>query len=835
MRTINSPGVEFNEVDVSQTANVPTGTTALVVGFTDQGKSLEPFQITTPSEYEAVFGTPTNEAEIYSYYAAREVVDAGGNLIMAKLPYSNTIDTNYRGTAITIETPEDLTVSTVELDKSLESDDVALLQNSGVTKAAKLILDNRNTITEAEYEQLAAGGDLASVADAGAAAADFLIVQKNKTTISDRGEGYFISVVDPIDAMYYQYMLESNREVIKSFGYDSNGYVALPTATDLYKDVEFDSFSEKLSRQFPTITWGDGGDIIDTRYNKYIGIALCKVYADPENDGQLTATIKESWHGSIVRDAKDPISGVSVYIGDVINNLSSQLSFFYNQKLNGDTGNTFKSLSDTGLMVYKPYVGQTEPTFAFTIPTEPALIRNQLSASDQTAYDAFVDERRATELEIDTLSTEGKVVYYQFKLLQDAYDTSKTNYDSDVLAYAAFVDKGAPTQGELDTLSDKGETELLQFLADLDDFTNFHSNNNYSYVSFSASESIKRIVGGDMLVNLRKIYEKLSNLDETSIGLVVDAGLSTIAEFMSEGEILFDPTNKMMEPAITSKAAVGTWRSIVSEIDTFCQFTRKDCLGLADGPRNLVLSGDAKILDKSNSNTFAKTIGKSVRYITGLNSSYVAMDVNWVKIIDGFSGKAVWLPPSIKTAGACIKTDINYNVWDAPAGTRRGVLRGVIDISFNPSRKECDQLYTKALNYIRYYPKEGFIREGQRTTLSNETSSLSRINVRRLYLYLERVVYDTLRHFVNEPLNDYTFRQVVDIIDPIFKTIKNKGGMYNYELLCNDKNNTFETIARNELKFAAFVQPTLTGEFIEARFINTPPGADFAEYITAAL
>lgn len=363
----------------------------------------------------------------------------------------------------------------------------------------------------------------------------------------------------------------------------------------------------------------------------------------------------------------------------------------------------------------------------------------------------------------------------------------------------------------------------------------YKASSEYSLLGFTNLESQKVIDGDAVVTNLQNVHEKLSNIDEVQIDVVVDGGVSTIAQFCDDvtSGTIYDPINDVdaNDTAITSSSDLSTWRAVCSELISFCKDVRRDCMAILDVPRHLVLEGDKKFIRRTApDNTFGNTIGPKLQYVTGLNSSHAALYSDWLRMLDGFSGVNVWIPQSVKMAGIYAYNDRVAEIWDAPAGLNRGIIDGVNDLAFNPNGKQADQVYIKSINYAKKYPLDGFIAEGQKTT-QVKPSAFDRVNVRRLFLRLERLVYQVARYFVYEPNNLFTRRRLVDVINPVFQQFKNAGGIYDYRIICNETNNTPDVIDRNELKVAILLKPVKTAEFILVDFIATRTGANFDEIV----
>jgi hypothetical protein len=338
--------------------------------------------------------------------------------------------------------------------------------------------------------------------------------------------------------------------------------------------------------------------------------------------------------------------------------------------------------------------------------------------------------------------------------------------------------------------------------------------------------------------------ELVKDVNERDIDIIPDAGLANIAYYlraMKDKAGIPEPMNYDMEPTDedgnaligfwTCKSAsdLNAWKTVEFKFDNFCKNVRKDCMFIADGPRPMVLQGQKKIVRPSKpSNTIDANILPFVKYATGLNTNYGAGYLDWFQITDEFSGDEFWCPPSIKAMGVYINTDLNFNFWDAPAGLNRGVIQA-LDTAFSPTIKQAGSIYGKNWNYAINYPYDGIVLEGQKT-FQVKPSAFDRVNVRRLFLRLERLVNKVARYYVYEPNNSYTRQRLVDTLDPIFQQVKSMGGLYDYIIKCSDDNNTPESIERNELHVDIGLKATRTSEFLMISFTNCGLRGSWSEY-----
>ncbi len=715
-RTIQHPGVEITEVDKSQYTPAIEGTYCLLAGYADKGEELNPLIVSNSQTFETIYGQPTNEAERYFYYTGQEILRTGGTLVAAKMPYDNVISNHYKAIGVTISEGNNISGF---MDTSVTSGQI---EDVGYTDFATITNSDALNISRNEYDQVLAGLTTAGATfPTTVSTYDFLLVNNNKDSVNgaNENEGIVVAIVDPIDAMNIQRVLSGASDTDQM---DLLSGISTPDLRDyidgndfsvnLINDFSKSSVSEDIMRQFPAIEYLSGGSLINKEYSHHMGIVVCQVFAGEQEEGKLKIGILEAFVGSIHNDQRDPATGQSIYLVDMVNAGSNYFQMFYNNS------------------------GGSLPTW---------------------------------DLE--------------------------TQDNNTILYKASSV---------------------------------------YPLIGFTKLEAEKKIQGGQIKSELQKVFEKVSNIDQIQIDVVVDGGLSTIGQFTDDaGGSLYDPITDIDpdDVIIQDSNSLATWRDIVSEMILFCRDVRKDCMTIVDVPRHLVLEGDMKYIRPTKpSNTFSEQIGQKLKYVTGLNSSYAALYGNWFKMVDGFTGKNFWIPQSTKMAGIYIYNDRIANIWDAPAGLNRGIIYGVNDLAYNPNGKDADQLYIKSINYAQKYPLDGFIAEGQKTT-QVKPSAFDRVNVRRLFLRLERLVYEVSRYFVYEPNNYFTRRRLVDMVDPIFSRIKQQGGMYDYEIVCNDSNNTPDVIDRNELKIAFFIKPVKTAEYILVDFVAVNTGTDFSEVI----
>lgn len=335
-------------------------------------------------------------------------------------------------------------------------------------------------------------------------------------------------------------------------------------------------------------------------------------------------------------------------------------------------------------------------------------------------------------------------------------------------------------------------------------------------------------------VNL-KVERALSLVETTetvSIDVVVDAGLSTIFANAS-GTQTYDDTVFVSSTNLTTENSpvVERWRTVFNSFNNFVQNTRKDCMFIADPLRQIFVNGPNTKVLSVRSNTFSSNVYAPLKnLISSVNTNYAAIYGNWVRQYDNFIDSFVWLPVSGHVAAIYARTDQTAQPWIAPAGLNRGVINSIVDVAFNPNQKQRDFLYTISINPVVSFARDGFVVFGQKT-LQNKPSAFDRVNVRRLFLTLERATQRALRYFVFEPNTEFTRTRLKNTISPTFELAKNTEGLYDYLIVCDERNNTPDVIDRNELAVDIYIKPVKAAEFILVNFIATRTGQNFQELI----
>jgi phage tail sheath protein FI len=233
-----------------------------------------------------------------------------------------------------------------------------------------------------------------------------------------------------------------------------------------------------------------------------------------------------------------------------------------------------------------------------------------------------------------------------------------------------------------------------------------------------------------------------------------------------------------------------------------------------------------------NQNTpVTKTLATTNRFSA---SSYLAVDNNYLRVYDKYNDNYIYIPAASTTAGIMALTDYEYGPWWSPAGEKRGEYVGVTNLAYSPSKSERDELYKKGVNPIVQFPGRGTILFGDKTKLARP-SAFDRINVRRLFLALEKSVAEASRNFLFEFNDEFTRSEFVAIVEPLLREIQARRGIIDFFVQCDERNNTPEVVDRNELVASIFIKPARSINFITINFVATRTGADFEEIIQSGI
>lgn len=344
-----------------------------------------------------------------------------------------------------------------------------------------------------------------------------------------------------------------------------------------------------------------------------------------------------------------------------------------------------------------------------------------------------------------------------------------------------------------------------------------------------------------------RLLSLVENVETIPIDVTVEAGLGTIYAASRNSSLSasgsFDDTIALnlsgaaggfykLSQGLTdtlSRNIQADYETVQNAFINFAETVRKDHLYISDPLRHIFVQGaDGRVLDDITKTFSIYTYWPLKHLYENLNTSYATTYGNWARVYDGATDAQFWCPFSGMAASNFAAVDSVAQKWTPAAGFINGRVRNITDLAVSPSQKQRDMLYKIGINPVTQFPNEGFVIFGQKTLLK-VPSAFDRINVRRLFLFLEVATRETLKFFVFQPNTIVTRNRVVNNLTPIMEVAKATEGLYDYLIICDERNNTADIIDQNELVVDVYIKPVRAAEFILVNFYATRTGQNFAE------
>tara|TARA_B100000287_G_scaffold43264_1_gene39027 strand:- start:3654 stop:5567 length:1914 start_codon:yes stop_codon:yes gene_type:complete len=261
----------------------------------------------------------------------------------------------------------------------------------------------------------------------------------------------------------------------------------------------------------------------------------------------------------------------------------------------------------------------------------------------------------------------------------------------------------------------------------------------------------------------------------------------------------------------------GLGNSDIKWVQDNVAFGRKDCVSFSSPQK-------ASVVNNSGSEVTSITTDKAANRA----SSYCVLDGNWKYMYDRYNDLYRWVPCNGDVAGLCAETDRTNDAWWSPAGFNRGLLRNAVKLAWDPTKAQRDELYKIGVNPIINSPGNGVVLFGDRTLLG-QPSAFDRINVRRLFIVLEKAISTAAKFQLFEFNDAFTRAQFVSMVTPFLRTVQGRRGIFDFKVVCNESNNTGQVIDANEFVADIFIKPARAINFIQLNFIATRTGVSFDE------
>ena len=800
-RTIQSPGVEIKEIDLTLRPVTIEGTSVFIAGFASQGPIDEVLQPTSISEFEQIYGSPTNAAERYFYHTVKNVVNSSpGRLLVTRLPYGND-----KGDGFASWRYSALAYPVKALSANMASPSFPTASTSLSDAQTYFIGKPTHVELSAEQYQSIIEGNI-NWTNTPTASGSFtyntlgdsaiIVLNKSQTTVNNKFEGYYVGFADnsnfnpatPFDSVLRVQGIQSSLDSISTYTtVPKNRLNFSLSATKFGSGDSISEVMENLSKF----------DISETAYQDSASLAVFKLRQSifTPDTISLDYVLTENYTGS----------------------------FDYHRQVGDQNGGAARTFNLARI---------AEDSANINVLVNPYL------------------SNRFTETWLNDSGIPTKKVRFLTKQLETMYTVP--GYVDTLSSFVTRV--GAPSATVTSIASVYGYADAI-----------------FPLGVYNNTVTVNKTIGA-LPKKLDRALELVESDELYPIDLALEGGLGTIyvnaieqsgftndTSYLSAGEYVEStPLNALSAFYTTNSENLdddglrirGNYTAISNILINYAEKVRKDFLVVLDPIRNIFVQGaNSKVINTKKlwspnagndpdptaagyvTTNFSQHIYWPLRHQFGTtNCSYATTYATWAQVLDPQTNRQIWIPFSGFAGSAMANTDSNFQPWSAPAGFTRGVLIGVNDLAIYPKQKQRDQLYKISMNPVPFFPNEGFVIFGQKTLLK-KPSAFDRINVRRLFLALEKATKQTAKFFVFEPNTLFTRTQVVNVLAPIFENAKNTEGVYDYRIVCSELNNTPDVIDNNELKIDIYIQPVRTAEFILVNFYATRTGTNFDELI----
>jgi len=283
-------------------------------------------------------------------------------------------------------------------------------------------------------------------------------------------------------------------------------------------------------------------------------------------------------------------------------------------------------------------------------------------------------------------------------------------------------------------------------------------------------------------------------------------------------QVIFDTSNYSL--VVTGDASTTVQQYVIDNVVN----ARKDCVAFISPAQGDVVN-ETDATATTNITTWLSSLSRS--------SSYVVADSGWKYQFDKYNNVYRWIPLNGDIAGLCVYTDNVTDPWFSPAGFNRGAIKNVIKLAWNPPKTYRDTLYAAGVNPVVSFPGQGTILFGDKTLL-NKPSAFDRINVRRLFIVLEKAISEASRFSLFELNDEFTRSQFVTLITPFLRDVQGRRGIVDFKVVCDATNNTPQVVDNNQFVGDIYIKPARSINYIQLNFVAVATGVEFNTIVGAA-
>ena len=388
--------------------------------------------------------------------------------------------------------------------------------------------------------------------------------------------------------------------------------------------------------------------------------------------------------------------------------------------------------------------------------------------------------------------------------------------------HIAVVDTGGLFSGIKNTV-----LETFPFVSKASDAVNLNngSSNYYKQVIFNNSKYVYAIDPADYS-NTSSTWgttaanKTFASISPKMVSYTLSAGadeVPTDANIISGFNLFANKETIDISLLLTGNSSPTVQQTVMS-----LAATRQDCVAFVSPPPDAVI------------NNAGSESADVVSWSTALTpSSYVVADSNWKYQFDVYNNTYRWIPLNGDIAGLCVYTDTARDPWYSPAGFNRGQVKNAVKLAWNPSKTYRDTLYAAGINPVVSFPGQGIVLFGDKT-LQVKPSAFDRINVRRLFIVLEKAISKAAQFSLFEFNDEFTRAQFVALVTPFLRDVQGRRGITDFKVVCDTTNNTPQVIDSNQFVGDIYIKPARSINFIQLNFTAVGTGVDFNTVIGAA-
>ena len=385
--------------------------------------------------------------------------------------------------------------------------------------------------------------------------------------------------------------------------------------------------------------------------------------------------------------------------------------------------------------------------------------------------------------------------------------------------HIAIIDTGGLFSGTQGTI-----LETYPFVSKASDASINGSSNYYKQVIFNNSKYVYAVDPVDY-ANTNATWGKTANtvFAKVTNQLVNLAGGTDVVPTDSDLQTaytLFENKEQVdISLVVTGDASVAVQQFVIDNVVT----PRADCIALISPPSTAVVNQAGS--ETTNIQTWLTSLSRS--------SSYVVADSGWKYQLDKYNNVYRWVPLNGDVAGLCVYTDTIKDPWFSPAGFNRGAIKNCIKLAWNPTKTYRDTLYSAGVNPVVSFAGQGTVLFGDKT-LQSKPSAFDRINVRRLFIALEKSIGTAAKFSLFELNDEFTRGQFVALVTPFLRDIQGRRGITDFKVVCDTTNNTTNVVDSNQFVGDIYIKPARSINFIQLNFVAVGTGVDFTTIVNAA-